>query len=115
MQQSSNLKQFYDIQPIDFKLILKEFTKSIHENIFELNRDHLFLNSDLVKFNQTTWKMRPDYFCADYYEHYFIYPVILRCNNLKTIFEFVPENLHEQYIIAPRLKNIIQILRFRLK
>jgi len=113
-QQSSNLKRYYNSQPIDYQLIMKEFKKTIYENIFHINKDFLLLNSDLVSFNVDKWKMRPEFFCDDHYKHPFIFPVVLLSNNLKSIFEFIPENLRKNYIIAPKLIAIKRILQNRI-
>ena len=113
-EQTSNLKRYYQEQSIDYQLIIEEFNKTIYENIFRINKDFLLLNSQLVDFNTDNWKMRPEFFCDDHYKHPFIYPVILLANNLKSIFEFLPENLRENYIIAPKLIAITALLENRL-
>lgn len=112
MRQTSNLSTHFSIQPIDYKSIILEFNKTIHENRFIINLDYL-LNTDnfeYVDFSKDVWTLRPDFFCADHYEHPFIYPVILLANNLKTIFEFIPDNIPDNLIIAPKINKIIKIL-----
>lgn len=114
MEQSTNLKKFYNIQKLDYTQVQKEFTKSIHENVFRTNLDYLLANAEFYKFNKHVWRMRPDYFCADIYKHSFVYPVILLTNKLKSIFEFIPENLPENVVVTPTLKSIIKILKFKI-
>jgi len=114
VDQTSNLKKHYNSQPIDYQLIIQEFNKTIYENIFHINKDFLLLNSELVTFETDKWKMRPEFFCDDHYKHPFIYPVILLANNLKSLFEFVPENLRQNYIIAPKLNAITRLLQNRI-
>jgi|SRR6056297_661867 len=111
---TSNLKKHYQSQPYDYQLIIKEFNKTVYDNIFRINKDFLLLNSQLVEFNTDNWKMRPEFFCDDHYKHPYIYPVILLANNLKSIFEFLPENLRENYIIAPKLIAITRLLENRI-
>lgn len=112
MEQTSNLLR--DNKPLNFKLITKEFNKSIHDNVFYINKDYLLLNCNLVKFSKESWKMRPNVFCSDYYEITSISSVILMSNNLKSIFEFLPENLKNHYIIAPKKYAINKVLNCRL-
>ena len=113
--QTSNLDKHYNNVPIDYQVVIKEFNKTIYDNIFKINKEFLLLNSDLIQFNTDNWKMRPEFFCDDHYKHPQIYPVILLANNLKSIFEFIPENLRENYIIAPKLRAIIKILQQRIE
>ena len=110
MEENSNLKQFYDSQPMIYNNILKEFTKSIHKNVFIINKDILLLNCDLINFNKGSWNMRPEYFSLDHYKHSFVYPVVLLANNLKSIFEFTQSNIRDNYIIAPKLTTITNLL-----
>lgn len=112
---TSNLIKHYNNIPIDYQVLLEEFNKTIYDNIFKINKDFLLLNSDLVSFSVDNWKMRPEFFCMDYYDHPQIYPVILLVNGLKTIFEFTPNNLRDNYIIAPKLRAIIKILQQRIE
>jgi hypothetical protein len=113
MKQTTSLSKFYNIQRLDFTKIQKEFTKSIHENVFHVNLDYLLMNSEFYDFNKNVWKMRPDYFCADIYKNSFIYPIILLCNKLKSVFEFVPEKLQNNIIVTPKLESITKILKFK--
>jgi hypothetical protein len=112
MEQTSNL--LVD-QPFDYQLISKEFNKSIHDNVFYMNKDYLLLNCYLIKFTKEIWRYRPELFCADYYELPLLYPVILMINSLNSIFEFKPENLKRQQIIAPKFRTIQNCLRNRIQ
>jgi hypothetical protein len=107
---SSDLQQYYDSQPIDYKSIIKEFTKSIHENRFVINKKYLLQNSSNVEFNKDIWIMRPEFFCAEHYGHPFLFPVILLVNNLKSIFEFKPVNVIDNHIKVPKINSVIKIL-----
>jgi hypothetical protein len=99
------------MQPIDYKSILREFNKTIHENRFFVNKEYLLQMSTNVEFNKDVWIMRPEYFCADYYGHPFLSPIILLTNNLKSMFEFIPENVSKNYIKAPAINTVINILQ----
>ena len=112
MKQTSDLGTHYDIQPMDYKSIFNEFTKSVHNNRFIINLDYLLYtdNFDYVDFSKDVWTFRPDYFCADHYDHSFVYPVILLVNGIKTIFEFIPDNISDNRIIAPKINKIIKLL-----
>ena len=112
MKQTSDLNTYFSIQPIDYKSIVSEFNKTIHDNRFIINLDYLLYeqNFDYVDFSKGVWSLRPDFFCADHYEHPHIYPLILLVNNLKTIFEFIPENIPNNLIIAPKISKIIKLL-----
>lgn len=107
---SSNLQQYHDLQPIDYKSIIREFTKTIHENRFIINKEYLLRNCKNIEFNKDVWIMRPEFFCADHYDHPFLFPIILLVNNLKSIFEFLPENISNNYIKAPKINSVIKIL-----
>lgn len=113
MEQTSNLAT--DNQRSDYQLVSKEFNKSIHDNVFYMNKDYLLLNCKLVNFSKEIWKYRPEFFCAEYYETPLIYPVIIMINKLKSIFEFLPENLERQQIIAPKLQTITECLKNRIQ
>jgi len=112
MIQTSDLKTHYTVQPMDYKAIFTEFNKTVHENRFMINLDYLLLgdNFEYVDFSKDVWTLRPEYFCADHYEHSFIYPVVLLANNLKSIFDFTPDNIPDNLIIAPKLNKIIKLL-----
>jgi len=112
MEQTSNLA--VDNHRSDYQLISKEFNKSIHDNVFYMNKDYLLLNCKLVPFSKEIWKYRPELFCAEYYEVPLIYPVIIMINKLKSIFEFLPENLKRRKIISPTLYAIEECLRNRI-
>ena len=114
MEQSTNLKKFYNIQKLDYIKVQHEFTRSIHENVFRTNLDYLLINSSFYNFDKNTWKMRPDFFCADIYEHSFLYPIILLTNKLKSVFEFVPEKLRDNVIVTPSIQSITRILNFKI-
>lgn len=107
---TSNLQQYYKSQSIDYRSIVSEFIKSIHENRFIINKQYLLKNSINVKFDQDIWIMRPEFFCTDHYGHPFLSSIILLVNNLKSIFEFKPENFSTGYIKAPKINSIINIL-----
>lgn len=107
---SSNLQQYYDSQPIDYKSIINEFVKPIHENRFIINKEYLLKNSTNIEFNKDVWIMRPEFFCVDQYGHPFLFPIILLVNNLKSIFEFKPINVINNNIKAPKTNSIIKIL-----
>jgi hypothetical protein len=108
---SSNLQQYYDSQPIDYKSIVREFNKTIHENRFFINKEYLLRNCKDIKFNKDVWIMRPEFFCSDHYGHPFLSRIILLVNNLKSIFEFIPENVTNNYIKAPKINSVINILQ----
>jgi len=108
--QTSDLKNHFKYQKFDTGRILQEFKKDIHLNVFFRNRDNLLENSTLVYFQKGSWRMKPDVFCIDHYKDPYIFPVILMINNLGSVFEFIPENLVKELIIAPNKNNIIKLL-----
>lgn len=110
---TSHLLQHFANLGYEQRLVIQEFNKSHVENIFALNRPYLYMNSKVVKFTKDEWTMRPDIFCLDYYNVPYFYPIILMVNELSSVFEFTPENLHDALIIAPDKAAIIDILRQR--
>jgi hypothetical protein len=110
MEQTSNLQDFYLIQPTDYIAIFEEFNKPITENRFLINYDYLLDDCNNIDFSKDVWIMKPEYFCADHYNHPFVYPVILLANNLKSIFEFKPNKFIDNKIAAPKINKIIKVL-----
>lgn len=110
MSQSSNLLNYYDSKSYFVQQLLEEFIKPIHQNkIFE-NKSFLISNSDLVKFDNETWHLRPEVFCYDYYKESEIWPVILIVNEVTSRFNFRSDRLQNEIIIAPRLSAIQKVL-----
>ena len=107
---TTNLINSYNKSPLLYKQILKEYTKSIIDNVFFQNLEYLYTNSDLVRFSNDMWIQRPEMFCIDYYGHSEISPIILTCNRLSTFFLFTIDNFKDSLIIAPREKNIIKLI-----
>ena len=108
--QTSDLINHFKYQNFDTLRILNEFKKPIHSNVFFRNRDTLLENSTLVYFQKGSWRMKPDIFCVDHYKSPYIFPVILMINNLGSIFEFISENLVNEFIVAPFKNNIVKLL-----
>lgn len=107
---SSNLLNHFRSQSIKTKRILNEFRKPIHENIYFRNYPYLARKSNLVPFDEDKWKRRPSLFCSDYYDDPYLYPVILLLNNIGSIYDFIPEKLIKNMILAPEKNVIFEIL-----
>ena len=106
---TSNLLLHYNSLPGSARTILPQMVKTpMTNNIFK-NKQGFILNSNLVKFDIDSWKHNPQLFCKDYYSDQYLYPIILICNNLGSIYEFTKENLNKG-IIAPYKKVIYNIL-----
>lgn len=101
------------MQTYDVLKIIKEFKKSLMENVFFRNYDYLVRVSKNVPFSQDTWNLRPFIFCKDYYEEPYIYPVILLTNNIPTMFEFVSSNFENGMILCPDKTEIYSLLQYR--
>jgi hypothetical protein len=110
MPKTSNLLNLNN-SAYDSKKVMQEFSKSLFDNKFFINRDFLTMNSIKVPFNKERWYRRPEVFSLDYYEEYLFYPIILLINKISSRFSFVPENLENDiFIISPNKKSILRIL-----
>ena len=112
MEQISDLKQYADTFSIDKVKVIEEFKKSINKNVFFNNLDLLRSNSDLILFDNDRWIMRPEVFCKDQYDEPYYYQIVLIVNNIKTIFDFIPENFLDRVIIAPYPRDIIRLVSY---
>lgn len=92
-------------------LIISEFTKSIHNNIFYRNRQGLIYNSVTVDFSNDKWNCNPRLFCNDQYGEQLYYPIILLCNDFGSMYEFKKVNLING-IITPKLDIISTLLTY---
>lgn len=108
--QIANLQRHYIYQNSIVKLILNEFTKPIHMNIFFRNIDYLSLKCDLVKFNNNKWIYQPNLFCQDKYDEPYLSPVIMMINNIGSFFDFIPSRFISEKILCPKYEEIIDVL-----
>lgn len=113
-EQTNNLLDYYYSVPYESLFIFEEFRKDIMFNIFFQNINYLHNYSSVVKFNKDYWIYKPEIFCADYYSDHFFWPVILLVNDLGSIFNFHPNNLKEQYIIAPSKESINTVIKNKI-
>jgi len=110
--QKTDLRQHFLSLETDQNKLLSEFEKPIYQNIFFNNMQLLQTNSDFISFNTDKWYMRPELFCRDHYQNPFLYQLIMLINDIKTIFEFVPDNLTDRIIIAPYAVEIKKLLSY---
>jgi hypothetical protein len=110
--QKTDIPQYFNSFPTDKKKVIAEFKKGIHQNVFFNNLQILQENSDYILFNFEKWHMRPEVFCADQYSEPYFYQVILLVNNIKSIFEFIPDKFVDRTIVAPYRHQIISLLSF---
>ena len=111
--QKSDLIDHFNSITTTHRRILLEFEKPIHQNIFFRNIEQIQLQSTPVEFNSEKWFMRPELFCKDHYSQPFLYQIILLVNNIKSVFEFIPDNFQERIIIAPHLYEIKKLLSYQ--
>jgi len=109
MTTTANLLKEFDIITIDSKVILYEFSKPLHQNVFFRNKEYLVENSKQKDFNKHVWDKNPQKFCLDEYENPTLYPIILLTNNIRSIFEFTREMMNSK-IVAPTKMAITNIL-----
>lgn len=109
--QIANLQKHFQYQNSIIKLILDEFTKPIHMNIFFRNIDYLSLKCDLVEFNNNKWIYNPNLFCKDYYDEEYLSPVILMINNIGSFFDFIPSKFINEKILCPSYNEIITVIQ----
>jgi hypothetical protein len=107
---TTDLFQFFDSQTYDVKNMWLEYKKPIFENVFFNNKYILLQNAKYILFNVDKWKMRPHEFCQDYYSEQYLYPIILTVNDINSIFDFLPENFYNNFIIAPKIDVIYSVL-----
>lgn len=108
--QKTDLKQYFDSFTTFKNKLIYEFQNPIHQNVFFNNITILQDNSDYILFNVEKWYMRPEVFCNDHYSEPYLYQVIMLVNNIKTIFDFKPDNFVNRIIIAPYQKQIQTLL-----
>jgi hypothetical protein len=108
---TSNLQYHFKAQSFDVRKIFIEFNKPFYSNLFYKNKDGLVLTADRVKFNMDKWYCNPLLFCEDYYSIQYLYPVILLCNSLGTVYDFTQSNLKDG-IISPSLSEINRVLSY---
>ena len=110
--QVTDLIQYFETFSTDKVKIIEEFKKPINSNVFFNNIDLLQSNSDLIIFDNDRWYMRPEVFCKDQYNEIVYYQIVLLVNNIKTIFEFIPDNFVNRIIIAPYPKYIKRLISY---
>lgn len=111
MTETANLIIEYQKQSNDGRVILAEFAKPLFSNIFYKNKKFLLDNSSKVDFNNNRWTQNPHQFCLDTYETQQIFPIILLCNDLKSLFEFNYDQM-KGIIKTPTLSSIISVLTY---
>ena len=110
--QKTDFIKYFDSFSTDKNKIIAEFKKPIHQNVFFNNIEILQDNSDYILFNVEKWYMRPEVFCSDQYKEPYFYQIIMVVNNIKSIFEFVPDNFIDRIIIAPYRNQVLSLLSF---
>ncbi len=110
---TSIINDFFDELPTHVKKILNEYKKLTYLNTFFIHKDY-FINhkeTKLTDFNNSRWVMKPHLFCAEIYSNIdqYVFPVILTVNNIKSIMEFIPDNLQNRKIITPSINIIKEI------
>lgn len=112
MATTTNIRNFFNTMPSNIQRVMKEYTKTIHNNIFYINREVLRDESDYILFSSNRWNMRPHVFAADEYGeiYQYIYPVILTVNNIASIFHFKQENFPHRIILKPTLETVFSVL-----
>jgi len=113
---SANLSLLLDIKSKNRSIIDSEFTNHFNgdsplSNKFRINISSLLDtdNFSYVKFTDDKWLYSPDLFCLDYYGSTEYWPVILLVNKLKSRFEFKPNNLENNLIVAPSSTLITRV------
>lgn len=103
--------EFSNLRSMNVKRIFYEFSKPIFNNIFFKNKEGLINSSNKIDFNKIEWNINPMKFCQDIYNEQYFYPIILLCNDIGSIYEFIPEKLNN-IIIAPQDNIIYNIFTF---
>jgi len=112
MPGSSNLIESFRQQSSDIRKIIKEYNKSITDNIFWKNRNGLLDTSEDISFDTQRWDKNPMQFCQKHYGSQYYYYIILTCNNLGSIYEFTKRRLNGM-IKAPLQTEILRLLSYR--
>lgn len=108
--QKTDIIQYFNSFSTFTNKIIYEFSKPIHQNVFFTNLTILQENSDYILFDVEKWFMRPEVFCNDNYSEPYLYQVILLVNNIKSIFDFIPDNFVDRIIITPYRQQVQNIL-----
>lgn len=115
MQYNSSIFDYLNRLPDYVKKILIEYSKkTLSSNRFFIYREYIKNHETTKKvvFDKNRWEQRPHLFCYDYYssDEQYLYPVILTINNIKSIYEFLPERFEDRLILAPSNVVIKEIL-----
>lgn len=113
VRETSDLSDHFKRQKFDVQKVFEQFKKPLMENVFFRNYEYLINNSELIKFSKGNWKYKPYLFCKDHYKEPYFYPIILMCNNLGSVFEFTPNNLLNEIILAPKTNIITKTLSLK--
>lgn len=108
---TTNLRAYYQQQPAVIEDIIANFAKTPMMNKYFRNKAGLVYKAPTVKFSNHNWRENPLAFCRDQYNEQLLYPLILMCNNLGSIYEFIPDNLPNG-IIAPDQNVIARIAAY---
>lgn len=111
MPTTANLKLEPNSITTDGKIVLKEFYKPLNKNIFFKNKSYLVNNSKIVNFSKQSWRYNPQLYCLEEYDIAQLFPLILLVNDIRSLFEFTPEEMKSQ-IITPKKFAITDIFSF---
>jgi len=106
----TNLLIERNTRPYYGKMVLDEFKLPIMRNIFFINKDGILNNSEEIEFTKNSWKYNPRQFCLDYYKLQEFYPLVLLINNIKSQFDFIPDNVSNRLVVVPRYKFITNLI-----
>lgn len=113
-----SLAEHFDKRNYIVRKIFEEFSKPIFKNVFFINIGYLRAESDFYEFNVEKWSMKPHVFCFDVYNEQYYYPVVMLVNNVRSLLDFVPENMTvarikdivKPVIIAPKVDAIKKVI-----
>jgi hypothetical protein len=110
---SSNLIDSLNQLPVLVKDVLEEYKKPIFENKFFKHIEYLTNDKQIKKvlFDKSRWEMRPYMFCYDTYgeDYQYLHPVIMTVNKIRSVHDFLPDNVEDSLIITPSIEAIQKV------
>jgi hypothetical protein len=109
MRNSSNVLVSFEQQTPTSKLIFHQMSLVPMLNQILNNKKNFLYESSIVPFDNSNWKHNPQLFCLDKYDDPNLYPIILSCNNLSSIYQFTSDQLRKG-ITMPKRDRVYSII-----
>ena len=106
---TSNVQLYYSMMSNSIKRLHDHLiSPPMYNQIFK-NKQGLLYKADIIPFKKTIWNQNPMLFCIEQYKDQHLFPIILICNDIGTIYDFTSANL-SMGIKSPLIDNINKII-----